>query len=64
VPVPHLRLQPQLNAAAADFNDRARHIGISTLVGVDGIPVTKAQELSHALSVDQVFSPNKGSHAT
>lgn len=51
-----LRAEPKLDAALTEVEHRPRHISVSLLVLEHRVPISEAEDLRHALRVDQVVS--------
>ena len=54
--------KPELQSAFAEVDNRARHVGVTTLVLADGVAVGQAQEVRNGLGVEKVFGRNQRSH--
>jgi hypothetical protein len=51
-----LRAEPKLDAALTEVEHRPRHVSVSLLVLEHRVPISEAEDLRHALRVDQVVS--------
>jgi hypothetical protein len=54
--------EPKLDAAAAQLDDRARHVGVASLVEAHAVAVGEAESVGDQLRVDQVVGLHEWSH--
>ena len=61
-PAFNVRPEPDLDTAVAEVEDRPWHVRVPVLVDADAVAVSEAQELSHAIGVDEIVDVDSLAH--
>ena len=54
--------KPEFDAPAAEFNDRAGHVGVAALIQTDAVAVRKTEKVGDTVSINEVFGGNERAH--
>jgi len=60
----HLSSQPEPRPSSTEVDDGTRHLRVALLVAAHGIPVAQAQQIGHALGVNQILGSNSRRHGS
>jgi hypothetical protein len=60
----YLGPQPEPRPASTEVDDGTWHLRVALLVAAHGIPVAQAQQIGHALGVDQILGSNSRGHGS